>query len=354
MRNTQALKLSNKLFETADLSDEELTQLLSADFADDAHLFLLADTRRREFYGNEVYLRGLIEVTNYCKNNCYYCGIRCGNSKLRRYRLTDKDILACATEGYALGYRTFVLQGGEDPYYTDDLLCDIIKTLHTKFPDCAITLSLGEKSRTSYEAYYRAGATRYLLRHESADEAHYAKLHPAELSLANRVSCLYTLKSIGYQVGAGFMVGSPFQTTQNLVKDLRFLQTLRPEMIGIGPYLTHHDTPFANFENGSLQMTLRLIAILRLMLPYALIPATTALGTIQHGGREMGLRAGANVVMPNLSPMKYRKLYSLYENKICTDEESAQSRKLLERSVKAAGYKVVTDIGDCAGWTHNH
>ncbi len=338
---------ARKLYETANLSDAELKELLEADFSEDKELYALADKKRREIYGDEVYIRGLIEFTNYCRNNCYYCGIRCGNKNLQRYRLEKEDILACAKEGYALGYRTFVLQGGEDPYYTDELMCEIISALHTSYPDCAITLSIGERLKSSYEAFFKAGARRYLLRHETANEEHYGKLHPAEMSLKNRKQCLFNLKEIGFQVGAGFMVGSPYQTTDNIVEDLRFLQELKPHMIGIGPFLTHKDTPFAEFENGSFEQTLRLLSILRLMLPHALIPATTALGTINPNGREMGLKAGANVVMPNLSPTDYRKLYSLYENKICTGEESAQCRDCLEKRVESAGYKVVTAIGDC-------
>ena len=341
--------LIEELYRTSDITDEGIKMLLGQDACDE-ELFYAADARRREVYGANVYLRGLIEFTNYCRNNCYYCGIRCGNQKLTRYRLTKEEILLCAEEGYELGYRTFVLQGGEDPYYSDETVCDIVSTLHAQYPDCAITLSIGEKERESYEAYFRAGATRYLLRHETASEEHYKKLHPSGMRLSNRKRCLYDLKEIGYQVGAGFMVGSPFQTIDDLVEDLRFLQDLKPEMIGIGPFITHPDTPFKACQNGSLQLTLRLIAILRLMFPYALIPATTALGTIHPDGREMGLKAGANVVMPNLSPVDVRKLYSLYDNKICTGAESAQRREDLERRVEHIGYHVVTAIGDCINW----
>ena len=328
-----------------DLSDGELNKILSrADY--DAVLAAEADRVRRKVYGDEVYIRGLIEFTNYCKNNCYYCGIRRDNKQAERYRLSKDEILECCDEGYLLGFRTFVLQGGEDPYYTDDLICKIVSEIREKYPDCAITLSIGEKSRESYQAYFDAGANRYLMRHESADDAHYARLHPENLSLANRKRCLYDLKEIGYQVGAGFMVGSPYQTVENIITDLRFLQDLKPAMIGIGPFLTHEGTPFRNFKNGTLELTLRLISVLRLMFPYALIPATTALGTVAHNGRELGLKSGANVVMPNLSPVKYRKLYELYENKICTGEEAAQCRGCLERRVQSAGYRIVTDIGN--------
>lgn len=334
-----------KLLKNRDLSDLELKTLLESGKYDDT-LRRKADTVRKEYYGNNVYIRGLIEFTNYCKNNCYYCGIRRDNNKVNRYRLDKNDILECCREGYSLGFRTFVLQGGEDSYYTDSIICDIVSSIKEKYPDCAITLSIGEKSKESYKSYFNAGAVRYLLRHETADEQHYQKLHPESMSLKNRKECLFNLKEIGYQVGSGFMVGSPYQTTENLISDLRFLQQLKPDMIGIGPYITHLETPFNKFTSGSLNLTLRLISILRLMFPYALIPSTTALGTIHPQGREMGLKAGANVVMPNLSPVSVRKLYELYENKICTGEEAAQCRGCLERRVEIAGYKIVTDIGN--------
>ncbi|MDY4976740.1 MAG: [FeFe] hydrogenase H-cluster radical SAM maturase HydE [Clostridia bacterium] len=335
----------NTLVQTHDLPEDELKELLETS-ASDTLLFSAADKVRRSIYGDEVYLRGLIEFTNYCKNNCYYCGIRRDNKEAVRYRLDKEEILACCKEGYALGFRTFVLQGGEDPFYNDQMICEIVSAIREQFADCAITLSIGEKSRKSYLDYYNAGANRYLLRHETAEEAHYRRLHPDSMSLKNRKRCLFDLKEIGYQVGSGFMVGSPDQTTQNLIADLRFLQELKPDMIGIGPYLTHHQTPFAGCPDGSLALTLRMISLVRLMFPYGLIPATTALGTIHPQGREMGLKAGANVVMPNLSPVRVRKLYQLYENKICTGEEAAQCRGCLERRVESAGYRVVTAIGD--------
>lgn len=337
--------LTDALWRNRDLPDTALKELLETD-AHDRELFARADAVRRERYGTDVFVRGLIEFTNYCRNNCYYCGIRRDNRRAERYRLTRDEILACCREGYALGYRTFVLQGGEDLQYTDADLCAIVAAIRGEFPDCAITLSVGERSRESYQACFDAGANRYLLRHETADAAHYARLHPAELSLENRKRCLFDLKEIGYQVGSGFMVGSPFQTTENLIADLRFLQRLRPDMIGIGPFITHRDTPFADQPSGSLELTLRLIGVLRLMFPWALIPATTALGTIHPLGRELGLKAGANVVMPNLSPVGVRKKYELYDNKICTGEESAQCRGCLEARVAQAGYQIVTDVGD--------
>lgn len=337
--------LVDKLFETGDLSDDELKILIESDEFNEP-LAEAADIRRRENYGDKVYIRGLIEFTNYCRNNCYYCGIRRDNKKAERYRLTKDEILLCCDEGYRLGFRTFVMQGGEDPYYTDEMICDIVSKIKSRYPDCAVTLSIGEKPRESYQAFFDAGADRYLLRHETADPEHYGKLHPEAMSLENRKRCLFDLKEIGYQVGSGFMVGSPYQTTENLLSDLRFLQKLQPDMIGIGPYITHADTPFAEFKSGDVMLTLRLVSILRLMFPYALIPSTTALGTIHPQGRELGLKAGANVVMPNLSPVSVRKLYSLYENKICTGEEAAQCRGCLERRVESAGYKIVTDIGN--------
>lgn len=347
-------KIVDKLYKGADVSDEELKLLLEAERECDEYLFERADNKRREIYGTDVYIRGLIEFTNYCKNNCFYCGIRNGNRNLSRYRLTKEEIMECCKEGYELGYRTFVLQGGEDPYYSDEYICDIVSCIRLAYPDCAITLSIGEKTKQAYKAYFDAGANRYLLRQETASEDHYEKLHPTSMSLTNRKQCLFNLKEIGYQVGTGIMVGSPFQTTENLVTDIRFMQELEPDMIGIGPYLTHPDTPFADKQNGSLFLTLRLIAIFRLIFPYALIPSTTALGTIHPEGREMGLRAGANVVMPNLSPVKYRQLYSLYENKICTGEESAQCRGCLEQRISKAGYEIVTAVGNSAKYDLSH
>ena len=337
--------LITKLRINRDLDDDELRELIDSGIYD-AELRAAADEVRRAHYGDVVFLRGLIEFSNYCKNNCFYCGIRAGNPTAERYRLSKEEILLCCEEGYRLGYRTFVLQSGEDPYYTDDRICELVSAIRERYPDCAITLSIGEKSRESYQRYYDAGANRYLLRHETADPTHYGKLHPENMTAENRKRCLWDLKEIGYQVGSGIMVGSPYQTTAHLIADLRFLQELQPDMIGIGPYITHHATPFKDMPSGSAELTLRLLSILRLMFPYVLLPATTALGTLLPDGRERGLQAGANVVMPNLSPTGVRKKYDLYENKICTGEESAQCRNCLELRVKAAGYRVVTDRGD--------
>ncbi len=301
---------------------------------------------RQSVYGKDVFIRGLIEISNICKNDCYYCGIRRSNKKCQRYRLTKEDILQSAKEGYSLGFRTFVMQGGEDAKFTDEFLVDIIKNLKALYPDCAITLSLGERSFESYKALRLAGADRYLLRHETADKEHYEKLHPEEMSFENRMECLKNLKSLGFQVGCGFMVGSPYQTVKTLAKDLKFIEEFAPDMCGIGPYLTHSDTPFKNMPSGSLDLTLYLLSIIRLIDPTILLPATTALGTIKEGGRELGILAGANVVMPNLSPISVRKKYMLYNNKISTGDEAAESIEKLKKSMKAIGYTVVTAKGD--------
>lgn len=301
---------------------------------------------RREHYGNEVFIRGLIEFTNYCRNNCYYCGIRRDNQNVDRYRLSEGEIMECCTEGYRLGFRTFVLQGGEDGFFTDEKICHIVSSIKGSFPDCAVTLSIGEKTRESYKAFFEAGADRYLLRHETANDAHYQRLHPSELSLANRKECLNNLKDIGYQVGAGFMVGSPGQTTQTLCDDLQFLRELNPHMVGIGPFIPQHDTPFAAEKTGTVDMTVTLLAVIRLLLPRVLLPATTALGTIDPVGREKGLMAGANVVMPNLSPKRVREKYALYDKKICTGEEAAECIECLKRRVNKIGCSVVCDRGD--------
>lgn len=341
-------ELFNKLYQDTQLTEAEYKELLElhTDKEIAEYGFELARKRQKETFGNEVYTRGLIEISNYCKNDCIYCGIRRNNQNAERYRLSEEEILSCCESGYALGFRTFVLQGGEDGYYTDDLLEDLLHKIKAAYPDCAITLSLGERSRESYERLYTAGADRYLLRHETANEAHYGKLHPAEMSLKNRKQCLYTLKEIGYQVGCGIMVGSPYQTIDNLVEDLAFMKTFNPHMVGIGPFIPQKDTPFGEMEPGSLEMTLFLLAIIRLMLPKVLLPATTALGTIHSRGRELGILAGGNVVMPNLSPVKVRKKYALYDNKICTGEEAAECRGCLGNRMESIGYKLVVSRGD--------
>lgn len=297
-------------------------------------------------YGNRVFARGLIEFTNYCKNDCKYCGIRRSNQTVDRYRLTKEEILECCKEGYGLGFRTFVLQGGEDPYFTDERICEIVSEIKKQHADCAVTLSIGEKEKASYQKYFDAGADRFLLRHETANEVHYNLLHPKELSLAHRKQCLYDLREIGYQVGCGFMVGSPGQTNDTLYDDLTFVKELKPHMIGIGPFIPQHATPFANEKAGTLEDTLKLLAILRLICPKVLLPATTALGTIHPQGRELGIKAGGNVVMPNLSPVSVRKKYELYDNKICTGDEAAECRDCLSARMQSIGCELAIDRGD--------
>lgn len=310
------------------------------------YLFERARAVRIRHYGRDVYIRGLIEFTSYCKNDCFYCGIRRSNKSAERYRLTKEDILSCCESGYALGFRTFVLQGGEDGWYTDERMEDIIASVRSRWPDCAITLSLGERSYESYKRFALAGADRYLLRHETYDDSHYRKLHPSDMSAARRKQCLWDLKSLGYQTGAGFMVGSPFQTPENLADDILFLKELNPQMVGIGPFIPHQDTPFAKKSAGTLELTLFMLGLIRLMLPRVLLPATTALGTIASDGREQGIMAGANVVMPNLSPPQVREKYRLYDNKLCTGDEAAESLKSLEERMLAIGYHLTVSRGD--------
>ena len=314
--------------------------------ADEELAHQLARECTEKYYGRGVYTRGLIEFTNYCKNNCHYCGIQRGNKEVERYRLSKEEILSCCEEGYRLGFRTFVLQGGEDPYFTDEKIVEIVQAIKKAFPDCAVTLSIGEKSRASYEKYFLAGADRYLLRHETADKEHYQYLHPKELSWEHRMRCLKDLKEIGFQVGCGFMVGSPHQTAKTLAKDLYFIQEFQPDMCGIGPFIPQHATVFAKETAGTLQDTLFLLSLLRLIHPNMLIPATTALGTIDKRGRELGILSGANVLMPNLSPTAVREKYLLYDNKICTGDESAQCRACLSRRMESIGAHLLVDRGD--------
>lgn len=340
-------EIAEKLIKNHSLTVDEYKQLIdnySPSLAE--FLALEAVKARKEIYGNTVYTRGLIEISNICKNDCTYCGIRRSNKNCDRYRLSEDEILQCADEGYSLGFRTFVMQGGEDAYFTDDVLVSIITKLKNNHPDCAVTLSLGERSKESYKRLYDAGADRYLLRHETADKDHYEKLHPEAMSFDNRMQCLKNLKEIGYQVGCGFMVGSPYQTSLHLAKDLKFIEEYKPHMCGIGPFIPHKDTPFKDEKQGTVELTCYLLSILRLINPHILLPSTTALGTIDPLGREKGIKAGANVVMPNLSPVAVRKKYELYDNKICTGEESAQCKDCLSMRMKSIGYEIVTDRGD--------
>lgn len=297
-------------------------------------------------FGKTIYFRGIVEFTNFCRNDCYYCGIRCGNHSVARYRLEPEDILHCCREGYDSGFRTFVLQGGEDDYFTDERMCAIVRAIKERWPDCAVTLSLGERSRASYQALFDAGADRYLLRHETADPAHYALLHPPRQTLENRLRCLRDLKNIGYQTGCGIMVGTPGQTPETLARDMLFMQELKPEMIGVGPFLPHRDTPFRGEKPGSVELTLFVLALCRIMLPRVLLPATTALGTAEGDGRQRGVLAGCNIIMPNLSPLAVRKKYMLYDNKAGMDLTAEQGVALLRRQMEAIGYEVVVGRGD--------
>lgn len=342
----KAKDLLEKLMKEKSLTKEEVVFLLEhrEEVREEA-----ADMARKlcdEHYGKAVYPRGLVEFTNYCKNNCYYCGIRAGNKNVTRYRLSKEEILSSCENGYQLGYRSFVLQGGEDPYYTIEIMVDIVASIRKKYPDCAITLSLGELDYERYKRLYEAGADRYLLRHETALEEHYRMLHPDSMSLAYRKKCLYDLKDIGYQVGTGFMVGSPYQTLENLAEDLLFIKELDPHMVGIGPFIPHHDTQFKDEAAGTAELTTFLLSLLRIMKPTLLLPATTALGTIAPDGREQGILAGGNVLMPNLSPVMVRKDYALYDNKICTGEEAAECFGCLSRRMERIGCHLEFSRGD--------
>ena len=346
--------LVHKLADVHSLSLEEYEALITDCNPESSRLLReLAVKTRRAIFGNDVYIRGLIEISNICRNDCLYCGIRRSNSNCERYRLTPDEILACADEGYGLGFRTFVLQGGEDSYFNDDVLGGIVRSIKSNHPDCAVTLSMGERSFGSYRYLRECGADRYLLRHETADPEHYSRLHPSEMSYSNRMECLHNLRELGYQVGCGFMVGSPFQTVRNLSEDLKFIETFKPEMCGIGPFIPHKDTPFRDYPSGTLEMTCKLLSIIRLIHPPVLLPSTTALGTIDPLGREKGIMSGANVVMPNLSPVSVRKKYELYDNKICTGEESAQCRECLSNRMRKIGYEIVTGRGDFSAVREN-
>lgn len=345
--NDICLELADRLQREHSLTEEEYAFLIGNRTSELAGLLAEKAVHvRKQIYGNEVYVRGLIEISSICKNDCYYCGIRRSNRRCRRYRLTPEDILACAKEGYQIGFRTLVLQGGEDSYYTDQVLQEIIGTIKERYPDCAVTLSLGERGRESFQALRRAGADRYLLRHETADKEHYQKLHPDWMSYDNRMQCLKDLQDLGYQVGCGFMVGSPYQTSRQLAADLKFIETFKPDMCGIGPFIPHRDTPFKDMQAGSLELTCFLLSMIRLICPTVLLPATTALGTIDPRGREMGIMAGANVIMPNLSPFSVRGKYELYNDKLCTGAESAQNLRMLRESMRSIGYEISMSRGD--------
>lgn len=341
------IDLINKLEKERSLTLAEYEYLIS-DRSEESTVLLAekAVKARKKIYGTDVYIRGLIEVSNICKNDCLYCGIRRSNKNCERYRLTKAQILSCCDDGYSLGFRTFVLQGGEDAFFTDEVICELVSEIKRRYPDCAVTLSLGERSFESYQRLFDAGADRYLLRHETADCIHYNKLHLVEMSFENRMECLKNLKKIGYLTGCGFMVGSPYQTVKHLAKDLKFIEEFKPEMCGIGPFIPHKDTEFADKPAGTVELTCFLLSIIRLISPSILLPATTALGSIDPFGREKGILAGANVVMPNLSPADVRKKYTLYNNKLSSGAESVQGKLELEKRMDSIGYKTVTVRGD--------
>ncbi len=336
-----------KLIKNRSLSLSEYEQLVLAFNEETAEILRNEAVRlRKEVYGSSVYIRGLIEISNICKNDCYYCGIRKSNTNCQRYRLVKEEILSCCENGYNSGFRTFVLQGGEDGFFADDYLCSLVKEIKTKYPDCAVTLSLGERSRESYQKLFDSGADRYLLRHETADEEHYSALHPKNLTLKNRMKCLSDLREIGFQVGCGFMVGSPYQTARTIAKDLKFIAQFKPDMCGIGPFIPHRDTPFKNEKAGTAELTCYLLSVIRIIHPNVLLPSTTALGTIVKNGREKGILSGANVVMPNLSPVSSRDKYELYNNKLNTGAESAEKLLELKKIIADIGYEIVSDRGD--------
>lgn len=341
------LSIIEQLKTTQTATREQLIFLLkNITGAEREELRQAAQQTAQAVFGNKIYIRGLVEISSICKRDCRYCGLRRSNPNAVRYRLTPEQILSCCEKGYALGFRTFVLQGGEDGFFSDEVVCGVVREIKRRYPDCAVTLSLGERGDESFRRLYAAGADRYLLRHETADLAHYAKLHPDSMSGAERQRQLFVLKQTGFQTGAGFMVGSPYQTAENLADDLLFLKKLQPQMCGIGPFIPHKDTEFRDFSQGSLELTVTLLAVIRLMHPRILLPATTALGTIHPQGRELGILHGANVVMPNLSPLEHRKDYAIYDNKICTGDEAAECIRCLSVRVQRIGYKIVTERGD--------
>ena len=342
----KAKKLIDFLSENHYLSEDDYLYLIKNRNEETAeYLRQKADKVRREIYGNKIFVRGLIEISNVCKNDCYYCGIRSSNKNCDRYKLSESDILSCCENGYNSGFRTFVLQGGEG-VFSVDFICDIVKKTKEKHPDCAVTLSLGEYEKSDYEKMKNAGADRYLLRHETICKNHYEKLHPQNMSYENRIRCLKDLKDLKFQVGCGFLVGSPYQSEETIAKEFKFIEEFSPEMCGIGPFIPQKDTPFKNEKSGTAEETAYYLSIIRLIKPNILLPATTALGTIKQGGRELGILSGANVLMPNLSPENTRKKYALYDNKLATGVESAEQIENLKKQMQNIGYEIITDRGD--------
>lgn len=350
MKNTANIDVGEAvalLETTRKLSVQEWHALLVS-FAGAGRQQLAAEARKVacSMFAGGVYVRALIEISSYCRNNCLYCGLRCSNPLASRYRLDKNDILSCCDRAARLGFNTFVLQGGEDPVQSDEWLAGVVSAIKQRYPEKAVTLSVGERSVQGYAMLREAGADRYLLRHETADDGHYSFLHPSNMSASNRRRCLQVLGSLGYQVGAGMMVGSPGQTVEHLVKDLMLLDELRPQMIGIGPFIPAAGTPFAAEPPGSAETTLLLISLLRLRFPAALIPATTALATLLPDGTEQGVLAGANVVMPNVTPPEAREKYTIYNNKKITGSEAAEQLAALDERLNRIGYYVDFSRGD--------
>ena len=343
----EQLRLAEKLCENGSLELWEYEKLITNPTEECKDYITSKAIRiRKDVYGDSVFIRGLIEISNICKNNCYYCGIRGGNVNCERYRITPKEILDCCRSGYAAGFRTFVLQGGEDVYFTDEILCELIKSIKSLYPDCALTLSLGERSAESYKRLRNAGADRYLLRHEAADEDLYSRLHPQNMRLESRMECLKVLKNLGFQTGCGFMVGAPYQTPAHIAKDLKFIEEFKPQMCGIGPFIPHKDTIFKSEKAGDADFTCYLLSIIRIICPSVLLPSTTALDTVDPKGCEKGILAGANVVMPNLSPQGVRGKYNLYNNKKSNGVQGAEDLKILKERMSKIGYNVLCDRGD--------
>lgn len=340
-------ELIEKLNKEHHLNKEEWVQLFDT-FTEEDRAFAAGIAREIvvKNFGKNIYFRGIVEFTNICKNDCLYCGIRKSNCNAVRYRLNLEQIMACCAAGYENGFRTFVLQGGEDAWFTDERMCEIVRKIKETYPDCAVTLSLGERSRESYEKMFEAGADRYLLRHETADVKHYEHLHPSLMKLENRIQCLWNLKEIGYQTGCGIMVGSPGQTSETIAKDMLFMEEFQPEMIGVGPFLPHKDTPFKDEAKGSVPLTLFILSLCRIMLPYVLLPSTTALGTANSDGRKQGVLHGCNVIMPNLSPDDVRENYMLYDNKAGTNLTAKEGIRIVRKEMEEIGYNVVVGRGD--------
>lgn len=344
--------LINKLYELNDLTENEILYLLlNMDTDSQQYLFKLADISRKKFYEDKVYVRGLIEFSSFCKNTCKYCGLRRQNKTAQRIRMTKEDIISCCNAGYSLGIRTFVLQSGEDSFFNNNKLADIVTEIKRCFPSAAITLSIGERDKESYKRLFEAGADRFLLRHETADKSLYNDLHQG-MSFENRLRCLRDLKNIGYQSGSGFIVGVPGQTDQTIAKDLILLKELYPSMIGIGPFIPHPLTPLSNYPTGSVKKTLWCMAIARLLVPDALIPVTTALAVLQPSdGWDIGLKAGANVIMPNLTPPKLKESYEIYKGKSILQDSAKKDLERINKHIKKSGYKTDIGRGDHVFWT---